>query len=72
MQYVLDTCHIQTSDAVMIGDRKHDLIGAFNCGVHSMAVGYGYGSEDKLTACQPTHYVKTVKELMQSFTRIVV
>ncbi|AWP28347.1 haloacid dehalogenase [Paenibacillus sp. Cedars] len=72
MQYVLDTCHIHASDAVMIGDRKHDLIGAFNCGVHSMAVGYGYGSEDKLTACQPTHYVKTVKELMQSFTRIVV
>ena len=36
IQHVLDTCRIHTSEAVMIGDRKHDLIGARNCGIHSL------------------------------------
>lgn len=33
---------------VMIGDRKHDLIGATANGMHPIGVSYGYGSVDEL------------------------
>lgn len=72
IQHVLDTCRIHTSEAVMIGDRKHDLIGARNCGIHSIAAGYGYGSEEELAACEPTYYFKTVEEMLRSFASLAV
>lgn len=72
IQHVLDTCRIQQPAAVMIGDRKHDLIGARNCGIHSIAAGYGYGSEEELAACEPTYYYKTVEEMLRSFASLAV
>ncbi|MGG3282366.1 HAD family hydrolase [Paenibacillus solani] len=72
IQHVLDTCRIDKSDAVMIGDRKHDLIGAQNCGVDSIAAGYGFGSEEELAACEPTYYFKTVEEMQGAFTGLTV
>lgn len=70
IQHVLDTCRIQPPAAVMIGDCKHDLIGARNCGIHSIAAGYGYGSEEELAACEPTYYYKTVEEMLRSFASL--
>lgn len=49
---------------VMIGDRKYDMIGAQNNGIDTIAVGYGYGSEDELKICEPTYYVHDVDELL--------
>lgn len=72
IQHVLDTCRIQPPAAVMIGDRKHDLIGARNCGIHSIAAGYGYGSEEELAACEPTYHFKTVEEMLRSFASLAV
>lgn len=35
---------------IMIGDRKHDLIGAIANNIHPIGVSYGYGSLDELTS----------------------
>ena len=48
---------------VMVGDRMHDVIGARENGVASVAVAYGYGSLEELRAAGPTHLVRTVEEL---------
>ncbi|MCU4989256.1 HAD family hydrolase [Bacillus cereus] len=48
---------------VMIGDRKHDIIGANQNGIASIGVLYGYGSETELTEVGATHIVNDVKEL---------
>ncbi|GAB6930012.1 HAD family hydrolase [Paenibacillus sp. JCM 10914] len=72
IQHVLDTYQLDPSQCVMVGDRKHDLIGAHNCKMDSIAVGYGYGSEDELSACKPTIFVQTVEELRQSFVTVAV
>ncbi|MGN7759821.1 HAD family hydrolase [Paenibacillus sp. 22594] len=48
IQYVLDTNHIPPETALMIGDREHDIIGAKACGVASIGVMIGYGSEAEL------------------------
>lgn len=49
--------------AVMVGDRSSDLRGAQKFGIDSIAVGYGYGSEDELRSAMPTHYISTIDAL---------
>lgn len=38
------------TDAVMVGDRKHDVIGALENGLSVIGVTWGYGSEEELRA----------------------
>lgn len=39
----------------MIGDRKHDIIGAHKNNVDSIGVQYGYGSKDEIRGAKPTY-----------------
>ncbi|MGG0155011.1 HAD family hydrolase [Bacillus mycoides] len=57
---------LQKEEMVMIGDRKHDVIGANSNGIASIGVLYGYGSEIELSDAGAIHIVKDVEEL-QSF-----
>ncbi|UOY92383.1 HAD family hydrolase [Ectobacillus sp. JY-23] len=64
IQYIIDTYHgYKRSDFIMIGDRKHDIIGANNTGVDSIAVTYGYGSLEELHASNSTYIVNNVKDI---------
>lgn len=49
--------------AVMVGDRKHDIIGARLNGIDSIAVTYGYGSPEELEAEKPTYLINTIPDL---------
>ncbi|MGE6588370.1 HAD family hydrolase [Bacillus mycoides] len=57
---------LQKEEMVMIGDRKHDVIGANSNGIVSIGVLYGYGNENELSDAGAIHIVKDVEEL-QSF-----
>ncbi|MDA1640942.1 HAD family hydrolase [Bacillus cereus group sp. TH177-1LC] len=59
----LDGTRIKKEEIVMIGDRKHDIIGANHNEIASIGVLYGYGSETELTEVGATHIVNDVKEL---------
>ncbi len=48
---------------VMIGDRKHDIIGAKINHIDSIGVTYGYGSLEELQIEKPTHLVNDVEGL---------
>ena len=48
---------------VMIGDRKHDLIGASENGIDSIGVTYGYGSQQELEDANATYIVHSVDSL---------
>lgn len=48
---------------VMIGDRKHDIHGAKQTGVDSIAVSYGYGTLEELIKAEPTYIAGSVEEL---------
>lgn len=48
---------------IMVGDRKHDIIGARRNGIAVAAVGYGYGTREELTEAKPDYLVQTVDEL---------
>jgi len=47
--YALDTLGSPAPDSVlMVGDRKHDIIGAKKNGLHSIGVLFGFGDEEEL------------------------
>ncbi len=48
---------------VMVGDRKHDIIGARKAGVDCIAVAYGYGEPAELKQEKPAYIAHTVAEL---------
>lgn len=55
---------VDISEIIMIGDRLHDIVGARANQIDSIAVGYGYGSEEELFAAEPTYFARTVNELL--------
>jgi phosphoglycolate phosphatase len=69
IKHILDEKNLTIDSTLMIGDRKHDIIGAHNNGMASIGVGYGYGSEAELSGIKPTFYVKTVEELIEIFQK---
>ena len=46
----LQALRVPARDAVMVGDRLHDIEGAHACGLPALGVTYGYGSRNELTA----------------------
>jgi phosphoglycolate phosphatase len=46
--YILQNESIQSSDTFMIGDRKHDIIGAKANGLRGLGVLWGYGTREEL------------------------
>lgn len=51
------------AQAVMVGDRKHDILGARACGVESIGVEYGFAPERELEEAGADHIVPTVEAL---------
>ena len=71
IEYVLETCGISEADrknTVMIGDRRHDIEGAKQSGLHSLGVLYGYGSREELTEAGADAVVSSVGELAEMLT----
>lgn len=67
LAYVLKKWDLRPEESVMIGDRKYDIEGAKANGMDSIAVGYGYGSVDELSAAGPTLFFPTIEELKNFF-----
>ncbi|WP_061809352.1 HAD family hydrolase [Rossellomorea vietnamensis] len=66
IQYILDIYHEYESDNfIMIGDRKHDIIGAQNTGIDSIGVTYGYGSIEEISESNPTYVVQNVEGMKE-------
>lgn len=56
---------LPSSSVVMIGDTHYDMIGAKESNISSIAVGYGFGSLETLSACNPDYLVETVDQLAE-------
>lgn len=50
-------------DVVMVGDRSYDIVGAHECGIQCIGVGYGYGSMEELIKAGVTYVADSVEEL---------
>lgn len=68
--YVLETMKItDVSQAVMVGDREHDVIGAKKNGMEVLGVLFGYGSRQELEEAGADEIVDSVKRLTDIFLR---
>lgn len=67
IRHLLDSEGLEPAHTLMIGDRKHDLIGARLNGLEAVAVGYGFGDAEELGNENPAYHFATVAELHQAF-----
>ena len=63
LRYALDESSTDPAHTIMIGDRKHDIIGAANNGIPAIGVLYGYGGREELTNAAAKHLVASPAEI---------
>ena len=54
-----------SKEAVMIGDRRHDILGAKKCGLDGIGVRFGYAEEGELEKAGAVMIADTVEELQR-------
>ena len=55
----------QLEKCILVGDRKYDAEGAKICGIDSMGVLYGHGTEEEIYSSGFTHYANTVADISE-------
>ena len=69
IEYALETCGCANrAEAIMIGDREHDIFGAKKCGLASMGVLYGYGDRAELETAGADYIAASPDEVAQLLT----
>jgi phosphoglycolate phosphatase len=64
IRYALENMGVtDRSKAIMIGDRKHDILGAKALGMDSIGVLYGYGSREELEGAGADYIAENVEAL---------
>ncbi|ADK13507.1 HAD-IA family hydrolase [Clostridium ljungdahlii] len=69
IKHVLEKYRINSDEAVMIGDRKYDMIGARQNNMDSIGVTYGYGSLEELKNENPTYIADSVMDILNKVTQ---
>jgi len=70
LAYALRDAQAIASGALMIGDRKHDAIGAQNNGLDFIGVLYGYGDRDEFASVGVNRMVDVHPEILDIHTEI--
>lgn len=56
--------------ALMIGDRKFDILGAKDCGIASLGVYYGFAPANELEENGADYIVQQVPEILETIHRL--
>ncbi len=66
IRYALDLAKIENkAEALMIGDRDQDMLGAQVNGIDSLGVLYGYGDSEELSASGAKYIAETVEQILE-------
>lgn len=63
LAYAIERLGGTHGNAIMVGDRSHDIIGGKAAGLDTAGVLYGYGSRDELSCADSDYLVDTVEDL---------
>ena len=63
LRYALKSSDIDASDAIMVGDRKHDMLAASANGITTLGVLWGYGSKDELQSAHAEYLISSPQQL---------
>src|ERR1700739_1602324 len=64
LNHALKIAKVDPRQAIMIGDRSHDIIGARNNGMTAIGVLYGYGSKQELLDAGAHHLCATHRDVL--------
>ncbi len=65
IQYALDMCRVRDKEKVlMVGDRRHDVMGARSAGIDCLGVLYGFGTREELEEAGADYIAETVGEIL--------
>lgn len=67
--HILTTESLSASSAIMIGDRKHDMLGARANGVRGFGALWGYGSRDELVKAGASELLTSLVDLPAALQR---
>ncbi|WP_163324974.1 HAD hydrolase-like protein [Draconibacterium mangrovi] len=59
---------VPSKEIVMVGDTVYDIEGGNENEISTIAVGYGFGKEEDLSAANPDYFVEDVDELFELLT----
>ena len=62
--YILAQQQLYAKECLMVGDREHDILGARRHGIETIAVEYGYGSQEELDLAQPKARIQQFAQLL--------
>lgn len=63
LAHILSERNLMASDALMVGDRRHDIVGAHAVRMRGLGVLWGYGSRDELETAGADHLVERTADL---------
>ncbi len=63
IDYIIKKHQLNRIDCLMIGDRKHDIIGARENHIDCGAVLYGFGTKDEITKYQPDYIFGQIDDI---------
>lgn len=64
IRYAMQNCEAEEKKKlVMVGDRKHDILGAKEVGIDSVGVLFGYGDREELEQAGATYIAETVEAI---------
>lgn len=69
IEYALQCLNINPEQAIMVGDRKYDFIGAEKCGVKCIGVSFGYAEAGELEAEGAEFIAEDAEELYEYLTK---
>lgn len=64
LDFALKAAGVDPTRAIMVGDRRHDMVGARNNAMAAIGVLYGYGSEAELVAAGAQHLCGSPAEII--------
>lgn len=67
IQYAIESSQLKNEDkstVLMVGDRKHDILGAKQHGIASMGVLYGYGDREELEKAKADYIISVPGEML--------
>lgn len=64
IEYILAEQHLVAAECLMVGDREYDILGARRHGIDTIAVEYGYGSQDELDRAAPKARIQRFSQLL--------
>lgn len=66
LAWVVAQANVEPSTTMMIGDRRHDVVGAKNNGIGTIGVLYGYGGRGELVEAGADHLCEAPADLLST------